>query len=29
MDPDYQKYVLEEQEDFNGLLKLYKVHTEN
>ena len=29
MDHDDQKYVLEEQEAFNGLLKSYKGHTEN
>ena len=28
-DPDVQKYVLEEQEAFNGLLKSYKGHKEN
>ena len=29
MDPDDQKYVPNKQEAFNGLLKSYKVHTEN
>ena len=28
-DPGVQKYVLEEQENFNGLLNPYKVHIEN
>ena len=29
MDPDDQKYVPNDQEDFNGLLNLYKGRTEN
>ena len=28
-DPDNLKYILEEQEAFNGLLNSYKGHTEN
>ena len=29
IDPDDQQYAPKDQEDFNGLIKSYKGHTEN